>query len=239
MQPGGAAAARPDPDAGGLGVAHQVGDDQEVGREAHLQDDADLVIDLLLLALGGARSGSARRPRLATSLRNQLSSVSPFRARELRQQLLVLERRRLDALGDQQRVVARLGQLSERRPHLRRRLQVELVGLELEAGRIGQGGAGLHAQQHLVRRAVGLLGVVQVVGGDQREVELLGDLDQLRERALLDVDAVLHQLDVEIAPAEDLGVLPGGALGELVIPALEGLAHLAAGATGGADDAAA
>ena len=54
------------------------------------------------------------------------------------------------ALRDEQRVVARLFVVGEQRPHLRRGLQVELVGVELEALGVVERGAGLHAQQRRV-----------------------------------------------------------------------------------------
>src|SRR5664279_3844384 len=125
--------------------------------------------------------------------------------------------------------------VAEELAHLRRGLEVELVRLEPKSGRVGDGGAGLHAQQHLVSHRVSLGGVVQVVSGDQRQVELLGDLDQAGEGLPLDVDAVLHQLDVVVAPPEDLGVRTGGPLGAGVVAPDQQLGHLSAGAAGGPD----
>jgi hypothetical protein len=58
----------------------------------------------------------------------------------------------VDPLGDQQRVVtgSRIQVVGEDRPHLCRRLQEELVAVELEPVRLVDGGAGLDAQQHVV-----------------------------------------------------------------------------------------
>ena len=78
----------------------------------------------------------------------------------------------LGPLGDPQRVVARLGHLPEQVAHLVGGLQVVLVALELEALRVRQHGAGLHAQQGVVGLVVLAVGVVRVVGGQQRGAEL-------------------------------------------------------------------
>ena len=78
------------------------------------------------------------------------------------------------ALGDGQSVVAGLRQVGEQRAHLRRRLQVVAVALELEPVRVGHRGGRLDAEQHLVRGRLGLVGVVQVVGGDERQLQVAG-----------------------------------------------------------------
>ena len=58
------------------------------------------------------------------------------------------------ALGDQQRVVARLRRFAEEVAHLGGRLDVEVVAFELEAVRVALQRAGLHAQQRVVRLGV-------------------------------------------------------------------------------------
>ena len=55
----------------------EVGDDEEVAGEAHLHDDADLVVAPARARRPGCRSGSARASPRSTSLMNQVSSVSP------------------------------------------------------------------------------------------------------------------------------------------------------------------
>ena len=107
-------------------------------------------------------------------------------------------------LGDQQRVVARLGHLAEEVAHLRRRLEVVLGALELEAVRVREQCAGLHAEQRVVGHGVLAVGVVAVVGGQQRRADAPGDLDQLRVGAVLVGQAVVLQLDEEVVAAEDV-----------------------------------
>ena len=105
----------------------------------------------------------------------------------------------LHPLGDQQRGVARAGDLRvPQRPHLGGGLEVVAVAVELEAGGIRQRLAGLHAQQRLVV-VRGLAGdVVAVVGGQRRDAELAADLEQALTDPALDVEAVVHQLEEEV-----------------------------------------
>jgi hypothetical protein len=58
---------------------------------------------------------------------------------------------------------------------------------------------------------------VQVVGRDERDRQVLGQPDEVLLRPALDRDAVVHQLAEEVVRAEDLAVLPGRALGRLVV----------------------
>ena len=65
------AAARPHPDVDRPGVADQVGDDQEVGREALVADDLDLVGGPVDVLAGRRRSGTGAAARRRTSWRSQ------------------------------------------------------------------------------------------------------------------------------------------------------------------------
>jgi hypothetical protein len=67
----------------------------------------------------------------------------------------------------------------ERRAHLLRRFDEQLVGAELPALGVGEGLARLDAEQRLVRLGVAGLEVVAVVGRDQRQAELARQRDQL------------------------------------------------------------
>ncbi len=79
-----------------------------------------------------------------------------------------------------------------------------LAALELEPLRIGEQRTGLHTQQRVVGLVVVLMGVVAVVRGEQRRLDLLGDLEQLRIRLALRRDAVVLDLDEEVVPPEDV-----------------------------------
>ena len=135
-----------------LGPADEVGDHEEVAREAHLLDDVDLVS-----ARGpGASVGDAVRealmhaqPRPLSKNRSPRSRPSGTGNRGMRLRVLEAD---IDALGDQQRVVAGLGVVAEHGAHLRRGLEVELLGVELEPVGVVERRAGLHAQQRRVVR---------------------------------------------------------------------------------------
>ena len=116
------------------------------------------------------------------------------------------------------------------------RLEVEVLRVELEPVRVGQGLAGLHAQQHLVRLGVLGVGVVQVVGGQPGQVEALLQVVQRVADLALDADAVVHQLAEEVVPAEDVAVVGGGLAGVVEAVLLQQPLHLAGRAAGGGDD---
>ena len=168
-------------------------------------------------------------------MRYAASSSKPSGQREVRQQRLAELDLEFGPFGDPQRVVARRRDLPEQVAHLGGRLQVVLGALELEALRVGQQRAGLHAQERVVGLVVVLVRVVAVVGGEERGADLLGDLDQLRVRVALGLQTVVLQFDEQVVAAED--VLQPGGLGErtLVVAVEQRLQHVAAEAAGGGD----
>ena len=233
----GRAAARPHPDAPAPGVGDQVPGDEEVGGEPHAVDDLELVGQPLGHVGGKGVAPALVRAGVCEVLQVGAVVVEAVGDVEVRE----AGRAELDvhvgALRDQQRVVAGLGELGEQAAHLRRGLQVVLVAVELEAVGVLQQRPGLHAQQRVVGRGVGAVRVVAVVGGQQRSVELAGDLQQLGVDPVLLRYAVVLQLDEEAVAAED--VLEAGRLGEGlggVVPQ-QGLGHLAPEAAGGGDQA--
>ena len=130
---------------------------------------------------------------------------------------------RLDAFRDGEGVVACLGELCEQSPHLLGAFQVVAGAIELEAIGLGLARACRDTQQGVV--GVGVLGmdVVEVVGA-QRQVQILGDAEQVAADLVLDRQAMVHKLDVEIALPEDVAELGGSGPGVLVLAeAQEGL----------------
>ncbi len=61
------------------------------------------------------------------------------------------------------------------------------------------------------------VGVVQVVGGDDRKLEIAGQAQQVIADAGLDAQAVVHQLEEEIAGPEDVSEFSSTRPGSLVI----------------------
>jgi hypothetical protein len=232
---GGAAAARAHADARAAGVVDQVPDDEEVGAEAHVVDDLELVIEPV--------DGDLRQlvaPALLGALEGEVAQVVGVAGEALGQGEvgeLRLAEGDLDvgALGDPQRVVARLGHLGKQRPHLGGGLQVVLIAVELEPVGVAHQRAGLHAQQRVVGYCVFPMDVVAVVGGQQRRPDALGQLDELRVGLVLLGDAVVLQLDEQVVAAED--VLQAGGLGHrpLEVALQQRLEHVAAQAARGGD----
>ena len=124
-------------------MADEVPHDEEVGREPHLRDDAELVVEPRALTAAGngvavALDGAARREVGEVGGRRLLVGADDELVghRELRQRRLAELDLDVGALGDEERVVARLGQVAEERPHLGGGLQVVLGALELEPLRV-------------------------------------------------------------------------------------------------------
>ena len=116
--------------------------------------------------------------------------------REDRQDRLPLRRHDGATLGDRHGVVDSLRQVGEQRAHLVCRAEEVLRGqaapvLVLDVAVLR------HAEQGIV----GLVHVgaeeVDIVGRDQRQIELVGERDQVRLDLLLLREAVAHQLDVK------------------------------------------
>ncbi len=138
--------------------------------------------------------------------------------------------------GDEQRVVARLGELGEQVPHLPGRLEVVLLALELEPLGVVDGGTGLDAEERVVGDVVLSVGVMAVVGGQQRGPDALGDLDQRGIGLVLRGQPVVLELDEEVVLAEDV-LEPGGqVLGSDLIVGQQGLEDHPAQTAGGGDE---
>ena len=209
-------AARTDGDAVVLGVADEVPDDQEVAREVHLLDDAQLqrqprgvgvAVDLLAAAvrLLDALLQAVLGDRLQVRLGGH-----PVRHLELRQERfaqLELDVAQLAQLGG---VLQRLRDVLEVRLHLRRRLHEEGVVAVVHPLLVVDRLLLLHAHQDLVRARVVLIQVVAVVGRHHADAGLLRHLDQVAVDLLLLLETVRLQLEEEVPLAEDVLELLGG-----------------------------
>ena len=107
---------------------------------------------------------------------------------EGRQVIHALRDRDVAALGDEQRVLQAVGNVSEDDAHLLRCLQEELVAVVAHALRVVDRLAGADAEQDVVRLMVALLQVVHVVGADERQVQLFGERQQATIDDLLPKD---------------------------------------------------
>jgi hypothetical protein len=167
------AAARTDRDVVRLCPLDEVGDDQEIAREAHLDDDVELelepvLIGLALLGRGDAGLGEtgvepdpgelAQHRRLAVAV-----------AGEAGQDRLALGRGEGAALGDDHRVGDALGQIGEQRLHLAGGLHPRASGELLRAIVAGDIGRAGDAQHRVVRLVEALVGEAARVGRDLAE----------------------------------------------------------------------
>ena len=236
-------AARPHPDLRLARVADEVPDDEEVGGEAHVADDVELVVDPLahhVVELVAVAAPGALVGQLAQVLRGAClvaGAADALGHRELGQAGLAQLELDVGPLGDEQRRVARRLDLPEEVAHLGSALEVVLVGVEAEAVDVGEQRPGLDAQQRVVRLGVGAVGVVAVVRCQQGRADLRGDLDELGVGPGLLGQAVVLELDEEVVLAEDLlePTCPLERLG--LVAGQQGLEDHAAQAARGGDQA--
>src|ERR1700730_11182304 len=105
------------------------------------------------------------------------------------------------ALGDLERRRERLGPGRERRRHLGGVLEVELVGLEADLG-LGERALRLYAQERRVMMVVLATQVVHVGGPSERAAHLASEADDHLVAAILDVEAVALDLEVDVLATE-------------------------------------
>ena len=235
-----------DADAVVLGPVDEVGDHQEVAAEAHLGDDVELELGTLAGLVGDA--AGVADPQAALDLLDHPGRlVLADRTGEPRHVgAVALGEADVAALGDEQGVVAGLRQavsVGPQGPHLGRGLEVVVGAGEGEAlarsvaGRDVHRRAGVDAEQVLLRRRVLLVDVVGVVGGEQRDLQVLRQPEQTLPDPLLQREVVVHQLQEVALPAEDVLVVGRRLAGRVVVAVAQVHLHLARRAARGGDDA--
>ena len=190
--------------------AREVGHDQEVAAVPHPIDDPQLVVEPVADLIGQAWAVSVHQPALALLAQPGAGGLA-LGHREMRQAELVELQLQVHLLGHAHGVVHGLAQLpAEEAAHLGRRLQEELVGLELQPARRVDVGGGPDAEQQVVRVVLLRHRVVRVIGGQQRDLHVARQLHQLRMQAVLLRDAVVLHLDVEVLRTQDGPIVVGG-----------------------------
>ncbi len=176
---GARAAARADRDRLGLGPLDEVRDDQEVAGEAHGGDHPDLPLQPVPVVLLRKGVGSGGEPRLEplAGLVGQLLRLRAARGRgEAGQDRVALLDHEGAAPGDVEGGVAGLRQVGESPAHGLGRLE-PMLGGDPAAVVLGQEGAVGDAHQGVVRRVHAGFGEIDVVGGDQGHVVVVGPAD--------------------------------------------------------------
>ncbi len=124
----------------------------------------------------------------------------------------------LAALGKLHGAGADFGSVGEEAVHLFGGLDVELLGVELEALGVVHAAGGLDAEEDFVGAGVLVFDVVRVVGGDERDVEIFFEAEHGLGDGLVGLEVVVLDLEKEVAAAEHGFVVAGGLFGEVVVP---------------------
>ncbi len=216
-----------------------VGDGEEVAGEAHRNNDVFLVLGLLAHGVRNAVREAITQASFDL-LDEPRGLILPLGDREVGHVVRALLRGRemhVAALGDLEGRVAGTRQLTPQGTHLVRGTDVVAVAVELKAIRIVDARTGVDAQERVLDLAVVALDVVRVVGGHQGRVHELGDLEDLLVSAPLDVDAMVHDLDVEVLRPENIAQLRRLSHGLVPLPQAQARLHGTRGAAREHDEA--
>ena len=143
----------------------------------------------------------------------------------------------LAALGNLHRPCQHLGRIGKEPLHLLRAFHIELVAVEAEAFFIVNLRARLHAQHHVVGVRVLAAQVMRVVGRHQRNIQFLFQFKERLVNPLFFLEALVLNLQVKVALAEDVLVLLGHAARLFVAPGQQLLAQFPGQAARQADQA--
>ncbi|GAQ76711.1 hypothetical protein T45_08513 [Streptomyces turgidiscabies] len=198
--------ARPDGDLLGAGVPADIRHDEEVRGEPRRADDVHLGLEALHHLAGDRGAVAHGQPLQALLSQPRLLGLPFGGAGVLRhlvsrgEDLLV----GLDALRDQQGVVARLREFGEQLPHLGGGLEVVAGAVEPEPVRIVLVLGDSDAQQVVVGVRVLFEDVVGIVRRQRRDAQGLRQTQQVGADVALQGQAVVHQLQEVVLPAEDV-----------------------------------
>ena len=236
------AAPRPDRNALRLRPFDEVGDDEEIAGELHVDDDVELEGEALCVVLLGVSGGEpmrgeARAQALARLTPELLLLVESDAAgnRKARQDRLSRRGPIGAAHGDLDAGLGRLGQIGEQFGHFRARLEPMLGRQAPALGRRHHRAFG-DAEQRVMRFVIRRPGEIGLVGRDQGQAGAIGESDQLRLDRALAVEPVALDLDIE-PRAEDIGQPLEPALGQVAKACSQRPVDRPAGAAGQRDEA--
>ena len=186
------------PDAARPGVVDDLLDHEEVLREPHRVDERQLVLEAHH-RLGGHRLVAALEPS-PRLLREH--GVRRLGVRDVGRRKMELPERQLELAlrRDLERGVAGARQPPEEAPHLGGGLEPQLGVGAVEGPR--QRHAGTRSREHVVQTVIGSAQVVDVVGGHDRQRELLGERDEATDEPGAFGRERVRQLDVEVTDHE-------------------------------------
>ena len=209
-----------------LGVADEVGHDEEIGGKTHFLDDGNFIFQPLIVdRLVNTRLFLPDFVHAAPVAGTHRSLEQVFRADIFgrgKGWKMIGEIELIGApAGNGERIFDGAGVILKGGLHFRRGLEVELVRAEPEAVALVDGFAGLDAQQHIVGPHVLLFQVMAVVAGHQGDGQFGAHLPQGAVHRLLDVDPVVLDLEIEMVVAKEFLVPAGGGFGLLDAPLLD------------------
>ena len=231
--------ARTNRDAVVLRPLHEIPGDEEVGDEAHLRHDADLVVETGAQLFIPPRAlavapGEALVADLAEVLLAQ-AAIGRLKLRVFLRTGRVEVDRDIAHVRDAQGVVAGLGQILEETPHFIGRLEIDLGGI-LHPVLVHEERAGPDADHHVVRVVVGLVEKVDVVRGNEAETILFSKLHHLPRAGGLLGEAVVVHLEEKTVLPEDVDEFTKALARRIEVLVLDELVHLAVDAAAQADE---
>ena len=206
------------------GVVDEIPDDQEVVHIAHLPDNIQFVIHSFFQrpVVFGVTLLQARIAQLVQIAPGIVSGrnleMGQFRDAELDLHMA--------AIRDPLRVFHRFPGIGKQPFHLLFALDVILSAFIAHPVLVRQLFRRLNAQQDIVRPGVLRMGVVHIVGTDQTDIQIPGDLQEGGVHCLLLRDTVILQLQEVIILPEDLPVFQGALFGLIDQPLLNISGHL-------------
>ena len=209
--------ARTDRDIVVLGPVNEVLDNEKIARETHLLDDAEFEFQAVpvFFRVRVRHLGQAFFEALARHVAHGVVQGLAGRGLVDRKMVFPELEGEVDALGDLAGVGQGLGHIGKGLGHLLGAAVVEIVGGKPHPLLVVHAGRGLDAQQNIVGLGVVSAQVMAVVGGDQRQFEIVGQLDEeVVDRGLFG-NAVVLDFQVE-AVREQGRVLPGHVHGRVL-----------------------
>ena len=215
--------------------------DQEVVLVPHLQNDRQLIFQsLAVLALRMLRKGDmplfhALRKACFGALAKEGLRALFVGTREFRQVGGIEIEADLAPFGDPAGIFQCLRVRLEGHGHFVGVLEVELVGCERGGSTHIGGGIGLDAHEDCLRVGIPAAQVVAVVGGDQRQVTVLCEVDQHGKHGTLFRESVILNFDIEMLRTEDFGIAQCGLFCAFIVPLCKLFRNLSAKAGGQGD----
>ena len=218
-----------------VGEACEVGDDQEVFGEAGFADDFEFVVEALDVLGGGV--GYALVEAGAGDIGEVLDGG--LAGGDVRLWELEASEFKLDgaALGEQLGVGHGFGEVGVLVEHVLLVGEVVVLPFEAEAFFVLEGGVGADAEEQVVGVVVAGFAVVGVLGGDEWDAGVAGELDGALEDGFVAAEGVVALDFKVVAVVEGFPVPADDALGFDEVFGFEGAVEFAGGAAREDDDA--